>query len=400
MDELLKRGANIDARTKGAFSWAPLDDAAKERKRNAKRTKNNNSVQDQSQLVDGLPDHLAQEIISAVNKPSLLYSVSKSWRNLIYSSSFPPFMSLYTILSTNSSPSIEFMCLDPISFRWCSLPSPPAQSSLLLTRHPSFIARSLPIQAVSVGNHLVILAATTEHLLPALSCPLIFSPLTKQWRLGPSISFPRRWCAVGSLGHTVYLASGVGSSGYTQHVAKSAQKWMVLDNHHHEQNWETVASLKHCRFSREAVEAVGWRGKLYLVNVRGNVAKEGVVYDEATNTWQDMHQSLLLGWNGPTASMDEDIIYSVDQDSGLLMRYDSESDSWDAILQSRELFKGAVQIVARGGKVCVVQAGGAGVVVVDVGVCPPHIITVLQPPRPDMNFVSLHVLPRMPSPSP
>ncbi|PON94655.1 Transmembrane protein [Trema orientale] len=35
MDELLERGANIDARTKGACGWTPLHNAAKERRREA-----------------------------------------------------------------------------------------------------------------------------------------------------------------------------------------------------------------------------------------------------------------------------------------------------------------------------------------------------------------------------
>ncbi|KAI6701859.1 hypothetical protein NL676_010995 [Syzygium grande] len=35
MDVLLERGANIDARTKGACGWTPLHSAAKERKREA-----------------------------------------------------------------------------------------------------------------------------------------------------------------------------------------------------------------------------------------------------------------------------------------------------------------------------------------------------------------------------
>ncbi|KAK6947292.1 Ankyrin repeat [Dillenia turbinata] len=35
MDELLERGANIDARTKGACGWTPLHTAAKERNRKA-----------------------------------------------------------------------------------------------------------------------------------------------------------------------------------------------------------------------------------------------------------------------------------------------------------------------------------------------------------------------------
>ncbi|GMY33649.1 Transmembrane protein [Fagus crenata] len=35
MDELLERGANIDARTKGACGWTPLHSAAKERRKEA-----------------------------------------------------------------------------------------------------------------------------------------------------------------------------------------------------------------------------------------------------------------------------------------------------------------------------------------------------------------------------
>uniref|UniRef100_A0A5B7AN24 Uncharacterized protein n=1 Tax=Davidia involucrata TaxID=16924 RepID=A0A5B7AN24_DAVIN len=35
MDELLERGANIDARTKGACGWTPLHNAAKERNKKA-----------------------------------------------------------------------------------------------------------------------------------------------------------------------------------------------------------------------------------------------------------------------------------------------------------------------------------------------------------------------------
>ncbi|KAF9606463.1 hypothetical protein IFM89_025293, partial [Coptis chinensis] len=70
--------------------------------------------------------------------------------------------------------------------------------------------------------------------------------------------------------------------------------------------WEKVASLKHGgRFSREAVEAVGWRGKLCVVNVKGNVVKEGVVYDVEKDTWQEMAEGMLIGWNGPTAQVME-----------------------------------------------------------------------------------------------
>ncbi|KAI3792845.1 hypothetical protein L2E82_06736 [Cichorium intybus] len=37
MDELLERGANIDAQTKGAYGWTPLHTAAKEKNKRANR---------------------------------------------------------------------------------------------------------------------------------------------------------------------------------------------------------------------------------------------------------------------------------------------------------------------------------------------------------------------------
>ncbi|KAF9623643.1 hypothetical protein IFM89_003675 [Coptis chinensis] len=337
-------------------------------------------------LLTGLPDDIAQEILYRVT-PSLLYSVSHSWRNLIYSPSFPPFLSLYALLSSNDNSLVQFLSFDPISSTWSSLPDPHLLHSPLVLRHPSFIARNFPIQSISIADRLVLLAATTHHLFPALSHPLIFNPFTKTWHHGPSFSTPRRWCATGSVGNSVYLASGVGSSGYTQDLAQSAEKWNVLNG-----TWEKVASLKHGgRFSREAVEAVGWRGKLCVVNVKGNVVKEGVVYDVEKDTWQEMAEGMLIGWNGPTAAMDEDVIYNVDEVKGILMRYDSERDLWESVVEYDEL-KGAVQIAARGGKVCVVCGGGGSVVVVDV-VARPCKIMVVDPPG-DMKFVSVHVLPR------
>ncbi|KAL5724667.1 hypothetical protein ACHQM5_007895 [Ranunculus cassubicifolius] len=358
----------------------------------AKRSKKNQ--ESEGVLLSGLPDHLAQVVLSSVNNPCLLYSVSRCWRNLLYSPSFPPFLSLYALLSDpSSSSSIELACFDPISGRWSNLPPPdPDLFPPLVLRHPSFIARSLPIQSVSVSDQLVFLAATTHHLLPALSSPLIFNPLTKSWDLGPPISTPRRWCATGTLANFVYLASGVGSSGYTQDVARSAEKWMLVSN---EWRWEKVAPLTHGRFSREAVEGVGWRGKLCVVNVKGNVIKEGVLYDQNTDTWREMPPGMLSGWNGPTASMNEEVIYSVDEDKGVLMRYISDSDAWEVLLDAPEIFKGAVQIAARGGRVCVVCGGGTAVVVVDVVAQPPRIVSILEPPRPHINFVAVHVLPRL-----
>ena len=62
--------------------------------------------------------------------------------------------------------------------------------------------------------------------------------------------------------------------------------------------WEKMAGLKDGRFSREAVEAIGYRGKLCMVNVKGNAIKQGGVYNVAMNQWEDMPEGMLAGWNG------------------------------------------------------------------------------------------------------
>ncbi|KAG6405927.1 hypothetical protein SASPL_133521 [Salvia splendens] len=46
-------------------------------------------------LLSGIPDHLSNICLSLV-PPSKLYTVCRSWRRLIYSPSFPPFLSLST----------------------------------------------------------------------------------------------------------------------------------------------------------------------------------------------------------------------------------------------------------------------------------------------------------------
>lgn len=103
-------------------------------------------------LLPGLPNHLAELCLSSVHL-SLLYKVSHSWRRLIYSPSFPPFFSLYALLSPSPSHqtvrnhmydsktnSIKFLSLDPISSTWQPLPSPPPYPPLhILHRHPVFL---------------------------------------------------------------------------------------------------------------------------------------------------------------------------------------------------------------------------------------------------------------------
>lgn len=187
------------------------------------------------------------------------------------------------------------------------------------------------------------------------------------------------------------MASGVGAE-YSAEVARRAERWELV-----KKGWELVAGLRDGRFSREAVEAVGLRGKLYMVNVKGNAAKEGVVYDVAKDEWGDMPEGLLAGWKGPTATMDEKVMYAVLEEEeigvGMLMVYNpDERDAWREVVRSEHL-RGAVQIAAGGGRVCAVSAGGVAIVVVDVVAKPPR-IWLLHPP-PSKHVVSIHVLPRM-----
>ncbi|KAL6001814.1 hypothetical protein ACLOJK_041792 [Asimina triloba] len=339
------------------------------------------------QLLPQLPDHLSQLCLSLV-PPPLLNAVCRSWRRLIYSASFPPFLSLYALLSSSisSSPSVAFSSFDPIAAAWNPLPAPPHLPHLLL-RHASFLSRLLSVQCVSVSGHLVLLAATTHCLLPALPRPLLFHPISNQWRLGPRVASPRRWCAAGVVDGSVYVASGVGAS-YRVDVARSAQRWDLKSP-----AWEGVAQLKDGKFSREAVDAVGVRGKLCMVSMKGNVAKEGVVYDVRGDRWEDMPAGLLGGWTGPTAAMDEEVIYVADESSGALREYDAEGDGWKEVIRSSEELKGATQMAAGGGRVCAVVMGGTGIAVVDVTTRPAR-IWVVRPP-PSTEVVSVHVLPRM-----
>ncbi|XP_031390666.1 F-box/kelch-repeat protein SKIP25-like [Punica granatum] len=347
-------------------------------------------------LLPGLPNHLAHRCLSSVH-PTLLYRVCRSWRRLIYSPSFPPFFTLYALVSqpqphmNQESNNNYFFCLDPLSSTWQHLPSPPMESPVrLLHRHPSFLSRKLSIQSVTVSDHLVLVAASNDQFQPALACPLVFRPLTKQWFFGPQISVPRRWCATGSVGSRVFVASGVGIH-YRGDVARSMEEW-DLRKDSKEWKWESKAGFKDGRFSREAIEAVGYGGKLCMVNVKGNAIKEGALYDVETDQWEEMPQGMVAGWNGPVAAMDESTMYVIDEADGALSQYDGEKDRWDVLLVS-DLLKGAEQIAAARGRACVVCANGGRIAVVDV-VTRPVKVWVVQPP-PLLQVVALHILPRM-----
>ncbi|KAI6706848.1 hypothetical protein NL676_009810 [Syzygium grande] len=384
----------------------------------------------QPPLLPGLPDHIARLCLARV-PPSLLFSVCRSWRRVIYAPSFPPFLSLYALLSpsspqepspppssSSSSPSrslptdqhhlsnVEFATFDPIAARWRALPPPAPDAPLrLLVSHPSFLFWRFPIQTVSVAGKLVLLAATARNFLPALSRPLIFDPIARRWASGPPFPAPRRWCAAGVLGAAVYVASGIGSQ-FSTDVARSVEKWDLNTSGNRNPgtrkkdesaNWEwrKLKRLKDGRFCRDAIEAVGWRGKLCMVNVKGHAAKQGLVYDVAADAWREMPEGMIGGWLGPVASMDEDVIYVVDEVKGVLSRYDEGRDGWDEVMASERL-RGAQHVAAGGGRVCVVCGGDdGGIAVVDVAAAPAR-LWVVDPP-PAVQAVTVHVLPRMSS---
>lgn len=129
-----------------------------------------------------------------------------------------------------------------------------------------------------------------------------------------------------------------------------------------------------------------------MVNVKGGTSREGVVYDIKSDTWQEMSKGMIGGLKGPAASMDEEVMYAIDVAIGALRRYDPERDAWDDIMVSENL-KGAQQIAAAGGRVCVVCEGGTLIAVVDVEAAPPR-MWVLDTPD-GTQAVAVHILPRM-----
>ncbi|KAL2514124.1 F-box/kelch-repeat protein SKIP25 [Forsythia ovata] len=345
-------------------------------------------VEFESVLLPGLPNHLAHLCLSTLH-PSVLYRVCRSWQRLIYSPSFPPFFSLYTVLFRPNS--VEFCCFDPISSKWRVLPTPPSEPPLsLIRRHPSFISRILPIQSLAVSGRLILISATMNKFLPAFTHPLVFDPLSSNWSFGPPLSNPRRWCVAGSARGAVYIASGVGAQ-YNGDVARSVEKW-DMNKKVSDWNWEKMASLKDGRFSREAVEALEYRGKLCTVNINGKASKDGIVYDFLTNQWEEMSRGMLAGWIGP-AAVDGDFMYVVDQENGSLSKYNAENDCWERLINSSEHLKGAEHIAAGGGRVCAVCAGGGKIIVVDI-LATPAKIWVVSPPS-ESEVIAVHILPRM-----
>ncbi|KAL1204975.1 F-box/kelch-repeat protein SKIP25 [Cardamine amara subsp. amara] len=368
-------------------------------------------TRNEDSLIEGLPDHISEICLSLVSRPSLLSAVCTRWRRLLYSPEFPPFSSLYALFVDSTSdpapihrrvnPSIRFMCFNPVSSKWDPLPPPPPDTPLhrILYRHPSFISFNLPIQCVSAAGKLVLIAGSNRELSPAISHPLIFDPITSSWTSGPPIGSPRRWCATGASNGVIYIASGLGSQ-FSSTVAKSVEKLDLTDQNRNNRrfNWEKLREMRDLRFSREAIDAVGWRNKLLMVNVKGDAVKEGVIYDVVKDDWEAMPEEMVVGWKGPVAAMEEEILYSVDETRGTVRKYDEEKREWREIVVvegGEEMLKGALQITAVAGKLCVVTVDGR-IVMVDVTAEPAKIWTVEIPQG--LEPVSVHVLPRMSKP--
>ncbi|KAH6767633.1 hypothetical protein C2S52_018616 [Perilla frutescens var. hirtella] len=360
-----------------------------------------NELQSEPVLLPGLPNHLSRLCLADL-PPSLLYRVCMSWRRFIYSPSFPPFYSLYALLApmtpSGSSDqdrchlhSASFLCFDPVAWKWRSLPSPPSAPPLcMLSRHPSYISRILPIQSITASGHLALIAANTHKFLPALSCPLVFDPLSSKWSFGPPFSSPRRWCATGSMHSSVYVASGTGAQ-YHRDVARSLERW-DMSQKETDWIWEKMAEFKDGKFCREPIEALGYRGKLCMVNIKGKARKEGAVYNIVMNQWEQMPRGMLGGWTGP-ATVDDEDMYVVDQECGSLSKYDADNDCWEQLIGPSDCLKGAEHISAGRRKVCAVSGDGGKIFVVEISTRPPNVWT-LDPPQ-GMEVIAVHILPRM-----
>lgn len=373
----------------------------------AKRRKTVTGNENAAALIEGLPDHISEICLSLVHRPSLLATVCTRWRRLLYSPSFPSFPSLYALFVDSTSdpgqvnPSVRFMCFDPVISKWDPLPPPPPDPPLhrILYRHPSFISFNLPIQCVSAAGKLILIAGSNRELSPAISHPLIFDPISSTWTSGPQIGSPRRWCATGAFDGAIYIASGV-SSQFSSTVAKSVEKLDLTDqiSNNRRFNWEKLRDMRDLRFSREAIDAVGYRRKLLMVNVKGDAVKEGAIYDVVHDDWKAMPEEMVVGWRGPVAAMEEKILYSVDETRGTVRKYDEGTREWREVVVvegGEEMLKGATQVTAVSGKLCVVTGDGR-IVVVDVVAEPAKIWNVEIPDG--LEPVSVHVLPRMSKP--
>ncbi|XP_019058906.1 PREDICTED: F-box/kelch-repeat protein SKIP25-like [Tarenaya hassleriana] len=164
---------------------------------NPNHNKDDDEKEDET-LIPGLPDELATLCLAkSAIPPTVLFSVCRAWRRVLYSPAYPAHFSLYALLSptnhqnaTAGNIGVEFFTYDPIYATWHSLPPPPPSDPpvTFLRRHPSFLSRSFPIQSVTVSQRLVIVAATTHGFAPALERPLVFDPRSNRWFNGPPLA--------------------------------------------------------------------------------------------------------------------------------------------------------------------------------------------------------------------
>lgn len=366
-------------------------------------------------LLPGLPDHLAQLCLSPL-PPRLLHAVCRPWRRLMYTPSFPPFLSLYALLDdADADAGVSFAAYDPLAGRWDALPSPPMPSPPPMLWHPSFLARRLPLQSVAAAGRLVLVSGSTQSLHPALSRPLVFDTSTQPHprHVGSSARgsrYPRTTCARPARARPRVRRRGVGA-GYDPAVARSGATWDPRPRRP-AAAWEPI---RRCATGGSAAEAVCSGGKVCMVNLRTPGAKEGAVFDLRAGRWEDMPPGMLAGWKGPAAASppdDGETIYVVDEERGALTAYDWGADRWRTVAESDRL-KGAAEMTVAGGKACVVALGGGKVLIVDVTPPPPPPPAARReswaapPPPPRMwevaapggkRVVSLHVLPRMTRP--
>ncbi|XP_062178627.1 F-box/kelch-repeat protein SKIP25-like [Phragmites australis] len=391
--------AEPNKRHRTAGAAAPMDGDFVTADDAAAAVQSQGQPQPKQPLLPGLPDHLAQLCLSPL-QPRLMQAVCRPWRRLLYSPSFPPFLSLYAVLD-DADGGVSFSAYDTVAGRWDELPPPPMPSPPPKLWHPSFLSRRLPLQSVAAAGRLVLVAGSTQSLHPALSRPVVFDPAapTPRWQLGPRFPFaPRRWCAAGAARGRVFIAGGVGA-GYDANDARSGAVW---DPAAPSAPWEPLPPLRDGRFSRDAAEAVCSGGKVCMVSLRGSGAKEGAVFDLRAARWEDMPPGMVAGWKGPAAAASSDssdeTIYVVDEERGALIAYDWATDRWRTVAESERL-KGAAEMAVGGGRVCMVAGGGEKVIVVDVtpkagrGSAAPRMWEVAAPAG--KRVVALHVLPRM-----
>uniref|UniRef100_A0A6N2KKY8 Uncharacterized protein n=1 Tax=Salix viminalis TaxID=40686 RepID=A0A6N2KKY8_SALVM len=277
---------------------------------------------------------------------------------------------------------------------------PPMASPNLLPFFPSF---SISLRSFIINKP----SAPSPNPPPLLHLPSPPYPIHLCfWRLEPwpptQHTSPLVCCRAQ---HTtpVYVASGIGSQ-FNTGVARSAEKWdlesknvgiSTVSNKTITWKWKRVKELKDGRFCRDAIDAVGWRGKLCMVNVKGDAPKEGISYDTKKDAWENMPEGMLAGWRGPVASMDEETMFVVDEAKGVLRKYDPEKDYWEHMMESERLV-GAQKIAAGGGRVCAICGCSTEIVVLDVAALPVKLWVVKTPPG--LEALAIHILPRMTRP--